>query len=46
MEQIAIQEHNQFDALLSDEVVMQWLMDLETECQEPETQVASNSAAH
>jgi len=29
MEQIAYSNDSQFNALLSDEVVMQWLMDLE-----------------
>ncbi len=32
MEQLAINDNSQFNALLSDEVVMQWLMDLESEC--------------
>jgi hypothetical protein len=32
MEQLAINDNSQFNALLSDQVVMQWLMDLESEC--------------
>jgi len=31
MEQLAYNTDHQFNALLSDEVVMQWLMDLEAE---------------
>ncbi|MFU8831737.1 MAG: hypothetical protein ACNA7J_06220 [Wenzhouxiangella sp.] len=34
MEQLAINDNSQFNALLSDQVVMQWLMDLESECDE------------
>lgn len=31
MEQLSVDRASQFKALLSDEVVMQWLMDLESE---------------
>lgn len=31
MEQLAVNHNRNYDALLSDEVVLQWLMDLETE---------------
>lgn len=34
MEQIAYNNESRFNALLSDEVVMQWLMDLEAEHEE------------
>jgi hypothetical protein len=40
MEQLAINTNTHFNALLSDEVVMEWLMDLESDCQdEQELQV-------
>lgn len=32
MEQLAINTNAQFNALLTDEVVMEWLMDLEADC--------------
>jgi hypothetical protein len=31
MEQLAVNYNRNYEALLSDEVVLQWLMDLETE---------------
>jgi hypothetical protein len=42
MEQLAINTNVQFNALLSDEVVMEWLMDLESDCADESADLAVN----
>ncbi len=46
MEQIAYNSESQFNALLSDEVVMQWLMDLEAEHEEKAVEAAPARKLH
>lgn len=42
MEQLAINTNAHFNALLSDEVVMEWLMDLESDCADASADLAEN----